>query len=291
MCSETAPRLSFSRDPADDNESPTPEQQQWRRDANLLDHYSNPTTATLTPTADQPFEFSVSSNSGDQYSSSSADELFADGIILPFHRRHTTSSATTFNCSAAHRRAQSFDHPKLPPLAPLPPPSKKSAAPAPESEDQSRASSDHNQHQNQLQPSSSSKSFWGFKRSSSLNCDLKKTLICSLPPLLARSNSTGSVPPIPKKSIQKPDFHPTHKPIISHKQPSSSNSSSGYVYSFPQKPPLKRNPYGSSSSSSHHYPNGTARISPVLNVPISKGTANLFGFGTMLMGKEKKTRK
>ncbi|CAI0400846.1 unnamed protein product [Linum tenue] len=242
MCSETAPRFSFSRDPADDSESPTAEQQQWRRDANLLD-------------PDQPFEFSVSSNSGDQYSSSSADELFADGIILPFHRRHPTSSATTFNCSAAHRRAQSFDHPKLPPLAPLPPPSKKPAAPAP---------------QNQLQPSSSSKSFWGFKRSSSLNCDLKKTLICSLPPLLARSNSTGSVPPIPKKSIQKP--------IISHKQPSSSNSSSGYVYSFPQKPPLKRNP-------------GTARISPVLNVPISKGTANLFGFGTMLMGKEKKTRK
>ncbi|CAI0400847.1 unnamed protein product [Linum tenue] len=236
MCSETAPRFSFSRDPADDSESPTAEQQQWR-------------------SADQPFEFSVSSNSGDQYSSSSADELFADGIILPFHR-------------PAHRRAQSFDHPKLPPLAPLPPPSKKPAAPAPESEDQSRASSDHNQHQNQLQPSSSSKSFWGFKRSSSLNCDLKKTLICSLPPLLARSNSTGSVPPIPKKSIQKPDFHPTHKP----------NSSSGYVYSFPQKPPLKRNP-------------GTARISPVLNVPISKGTANLFGFGTMLMGKEKKTRK
>ncbi|CAI0380828.1 unnamed protein product [Linum tenue] len=201
MCSEIAPQLSFSRDLADENESQTAEdQQQWRRDANLLGHYSN-TTTTITPTpptADQPFEFSVSSNSGDQYSTSSAD-----GIILPFHHRNTRSAAD-FNCSAAHHRVQSLDHIKLPPLPSLPTlpplPTKSST----ESDYQSRASSDH---QNQLQSSPSTKSFWGFKGSSSLNCDLKKTLICSLPPPLSRSNSTGSVPPVPKKSPhQKPNF-------------------------------------------------------------------------------------
>ncbi|CAN1330780.1 hypothetical protein LINPERPRIM_LOCUS35081 [Linum perenne] len=84
----------------------------------------------------------------------------------------------------ASRRAQSFD--KLNLLPPLPPPQKKKFAtititPTPDAvEDQS---------------SKPSKSFWGFKRSTSLNnYDLKKTLIFSLPSLLSRSKSTRSVP-------------------------------------------------------------------------------------------------
>ncbi|CAN1794202.1 hypothetical protein LINPERHAP1_LOCUS20228 [Linum perenne] len=59
------------------------------------------------------------------------------------------------------------------------------------------------------QSSKPSKSFWGFKRSTSLNnYDLKKTLISSLPSLLSRSKSTGSVP-VPKKSSQKNEFTTT----------------------------------------------------------------------------------
>ncbi|CAN1265479.1 hypothetical protein LINPERPRIM_LOCUS12257 [Linum perenne] len=236
MCSETEPRFSFSRDLSDDGDQ---------------SHPPSPPAAA----ADHQFEFSVDSTN-DHYPSSTADELFAGGIILPFRETVTSSfSSSSAFVSAAHRRAQSFDKLNL-----LPPPQKKKPAtittnPPPDAvEDQS---------------SKPSKSFWGFKRSTSLNnYDLKKTLISSLPPLLSRSKSTGSVP-VPKKSSQKNEIH-------HHRKPSSSTS---YAYSFPQKPPLKKK-------------NSTARISPVLNVPaISKGTANLFGLGSILIGKEKKSRK
>ncbi|CAN1128844.1 hypothetical protein LINPERPRIM_LOCUS17098 [Linum perenne] len=245
MCSETEPRFSFSRDLSDDGF-------EFIADSTNA-HYSSSTAA-----ADHRFEFSVDSTN-DHYPSSTADELFAGGIILPFRETVTSSfsSSSSAFVSAAHRRAQSFDKLNL-----LPPPQKKKSAtittnPPPDAvEDQS---------------SKPSKSFWGFKRSTSLNnYDLKKTLISSLPPLLSRSKSTGSVP-VPKKSSQK-------KPIP-HSAKSSSSSSTSYAYSFPQKPPLKKK-------------NSTSRISPVLNVPaITKGTANLFGLGSILIGKEKKSRK
>ncbi|CAN1265481.1 hypothetical protein LINPERPRIM_LOCUS12257 [Linum perenne] len=291
MCSETEPRFSFSRDLSDDGDQshpPSPpadenQQQKFRRDTDLLDHCSTAAAAdhqfefsvdstndhypSSTAAADHQFEFSVDSTN-DHYPSSTADELFAGGIILPFRETVTSSfSSSSAFVSAAHRRAQSFDKLNL-----LPPPQKKKPAtittnPPPDAvEDQS---------------SKPSKSFWGFKRSTSLNnYDLKKTLISSLPPLLSRSKSTGSVP-VPKKSSQKNEIHHHRKPIPHSAKSSSSSSSSStsYAYSFPQKPPLKKK-------------NSTARISPVLNVPaISKGTANLFGLGSILIGKEKKSRK
>ncbi|CAN1782089.1 Glutathione S-transferase U6 [Linum perenne] len=94
------------------------------------------------------------------------------------------------------RRGQSFDKLNLLP----PPPQKKKFAtitttPPPDAtEDQS---------------SKPSKSFWGFKRSTSLNnYDLKKTLISSLPPLLTRSKSTGLVP-VPRNRLRRMKFTTT----------------------------------------------------------------------------------
>lgn len=227
MCSETSPRVSFSHDLS----QPTMGQHEQRRDTTLLEQ---------PPCSD--FEFNICSTSFDQQQWSSADELFANGMLLP-------KTVTPKHDAIA------------PSLVSLPPRPKLSMA------------DDARKDMVQKKPVSN-KSFWGFKRSSSLNCDVKKGLICSLP-LLSRSNSTGSVSSASSK----------HK-HSSPKLPSPSSCCNGYQ--FPQKPPVKKN-HGNCS-----YGNGV-RISPVLNVPppyISKGTANLFGLGSLLRnGKVKKSKK
>lgn len=196
------------------------------------------------------FEFNICSNSFEQ-PSSSADELFANGMILPVQ---------------LIQDKQAVQKCETPALVSLPPPPKLLSTPE-----------DSNKEKSQ------SKSFWGFKRSSSLNCDIKKSLVFSLP-LLSRSNSTGSVPN-PKRSSSLKD----KKPKLSSSSSSSSCCSNCNAYQFSQKPPLKKNYHGNS------YSNGGVRISPVLNVPppyISKGTASLFGLGSFLRnGKDKKIRK
>lgn len=126
-----------------------------------------------------------------------------------------------------------------------------------------------------------SKSFWQFKRSSSLNCDSSRSrsLIRSLH-FLSRSNSTGSAPnskPTPlSKETQKP--HLQKQPSVSSRRSSSASCSSTYYYSY----------------SSSQRPNGV-RISPVLNLPppyISKVTVSFFGFGSLFCnGKVKKKKK
>jgi hypothetical protein len=107
--------------------------------------------------------------------------------------------------------------------------------------------------------SSNTKSFWGFKRSSSLNCgNSYGRSFCPLP-LLSRSNSTGSTPNEIKKQKHVPGLK-------------STSSSTSY-----QKPPLKRN-YGSG---------GHVRINPVLNVP----SANLFGLASLFSNGSKDKNK
>ena len=254
MRSETSPRVSFSHDlgqadhlPIDLNES--------RRDTMLLESCSD-------------FEFNICSSSFEQ-ESSSADELFANGMILPVWLQEK---------QVVHKR-------ELPALVSLPPRPKLSTA-----EDSKKESVRQIMPVNSdLQEKPQSKSFWGFKRSSSLNCDIKKSLIFSLP-VLSRSNSTGSLPNPKRSSIKDSNKHSSQKlSSISMTKSSSSSSyrSSCNAYQFPKKPPLKKN-HGNS------YGNGV-RISPVLNVPppyISKGTANLFGLGSFLRnGKDKKSRK
>ncbi|XWS37642.1 hypothetical protein CRYUN_Cryun19dG0062400 [Craigia yunnanensis] len=254
MCSEISPRLSFSRD-LDQADNVPIELNETRRDTMLLESFSD-------------FEFNICSSSFEQ-ESSSADELFANGMILPvrFQEKKIVQKC------------------ELPALVLLPPRPKLST-----SEDSKKESIRQIMAVNSdLEEKPQSKSFWGFKRSSTLNCDVKKSLICSLP-LLSRSNSTGSVPNPKRSSIKDSNKHSSQKlsPISMTKSLSSSSCcSSCNAYQFPQKPPLKKN-HGNSYGNS-------VRISPVLNVPppyISKGTANLFGLSSFLRNwKDKKSRK
>ncbi|KAF2298707.1 hypothetical protein GH714_025619 [Hevea brasiliensis] len=234
MCSETSPRISFSNGLGQEDDIQI--EQEPRRDTKLLESNSD-------------FQFSICSSVVD-YESSLADELFADGMILPVQVHERTT--------AAPNHMHGHEHPRKVSLPPLPCPSS------------SKENSNKEMMEIMISNSGSlekhqSKSFWGFKRSSSLNCDIKKSLICSLP-LLSRSNSTGSSVPNPKRSTSSP--------------------ASTYVYTFPQKPPLKKN-YGRSHG------NGV-KISPVLKMPppyIAQGAANLFGLGSLLRNGKEKNRK
>ena len=260
MCSETSPpRLSFDLIPVQDHHH----HQQPRRDASLLDMNCD-------------FEFSISTCL--EQESSSADELFSHGVILPSQPRDRV------NTNFTSKQTQNRETPCLNSLPPLPcsENSKKEKL-----KENTVSISDHLLEQ--IRPQSTSKSFWGtFKRSSSLNCENKRSLLCSLP-LLSRSNSTGSV------SSQKrtTSLKEVNKNNSSQKQPlismlrssscssSSSSSSISNPYTMMQKPPLKKG-HGRS------YGNGV-RIIPVINVPppyIPKGTAKLFGFG-----KDRKSKK
>ncbi|TYG84170.1 hypothetical protein ES288_D01G228100v1 [Gossypium darwinii] len=127
----------------------------------------------------------------------------------------------------------------------------------------------------------SSKSFWQFNRSSSLNCESSrsKSLIRSLQ-FLTRSNSTGSNP-IPKETQKQPSL--TRRSSVS----SSSSGTLYYTYygNSTQKPALKK------SCGAHG--NGV-RVSPILNLPnpiISNATVSFFGFGSLFCNGKTKTKK
>ncbi|KAG6385895.1 hypothetical protein SASPL_154778 [Salvia splendens] len=152
------------------------------------------------------------------HESSSADELFFDGKILPIQIKKRLAPAP-------------------PPPSPLPPP-----PPPP------------------LKSEEKHKSFWRFKRSSSLNCGsgYGRTL-CPLP-LLSRSNSTGSTASGKRSSISKQNLLKSNSSQKQQQQQPMSGYSS--------KPPLKKN-----GQFSH-------KFSPVLNVP----PATIFGLGSIFSG-------
>lgn len=179
-----------------------------------------------------PIDFDFCVFRDQDYSSSAADELFFDGKILPIQIKKRLPSPIT-----------------APPPPPPPPP------PQIQEEKQNTKTS----------------SFWGFKRSASLNCGsgYGRTL-CPLP-LLSRSNSTGSNSgggAKPRSSLlnnQKREFLKLGCP----NKPSSSSSASH------QKPPLNKSGYSN-----------RVKITPVLNVP----TSNLFGL-IFSSGKERGKKK
>lgn len=190
------------------------------------------------------FDFCTSQSFQQDAPSSCAEELFSDGKILP----------------------QDIKKQQL--LPPKPP-----AHQSPKKESlKDIIDNSHKTEDKEKDKSSSSRSFWRFKRSSSCGNGYTRSLICSLP-LLLRSNSTGSAPnpkPTPafKSSTQKHKVH-TKSSL------SPSSSFNGYPYS-------KQNKNG-------------IRVSPVLNVPppyISRGTVNLFGLGSLFCsGKDKKKKR
>ncbi|KAI3699453.1 hypothetical protein L2E82_43781 [Cichorium intybus] len=162
------------------------------------------------------FNFCVQQNPNHHHASM-ADELFSDGKIIPTQIKHHPSPP-----------------PPLPPQSPL---ANHTPLPAVDEEQQN-----------------SSKSFWGFKRSSSCGSGYARSL-CPIP-LLSRSNSAGSSTSTKRSSSSKEGF--THK--------HSHNS---------QKPPLRKSSYsyGNNTNTSN-----VVRVNPVLNL----------GFGSFFSNGKKK---
>uniref|UniRef100_A0A0D3CIZ0 Uncharacterized protein n=2 Tax=Brassica oleracea var. oleracea TaxID=109376 RepID=A0A0D3CIZ0_BRAOL len=238
-------RISFAGDLGQSDKALTIEQQPSglvRRDTTLLD---------------SDFEFHTSRS----FDSSPADEIFADGMILPFQ---ATSSML--------KRRYKYELPPIVSSIPPPPPP---PLPLP-SPQQSRK---YCQKETPV-VETSSKSFWSFSRSSSLNCDIKKSLICSFP-RLTRSISTGSVMNSKRAMLRDVDKHsslrhggaPRPQPDPSSCPPSSCCSS----YQFrPQKQS------GKNSCSSR---GGSFRITPVIGGPSPSGLGSI-----LRLSKDKKTK-
>lgn len=242
LCADTpnlvmSPRISFSFDICSTEVIPT---EQRNFSSNSPHSGSNP-----------DFNFLVH-HSLDQ-ESSSADDLFLNGKLLP----------TQIKQKAGGDRDESQPPPLLLPS---------DLHNASTNSDDSRKDHVNEAKRTNLEAEEkhNSKSFWRFKRSSSLNCGSGYARsLCPLPPL-SRSNSTGSSSSVKRPSSSSKD---KHQPIGLTK-PSQSLPSTSY-----QKPPLKKN-YGS-------YGNGV-RINPVLNVPAT----NLFGLGSIFFnGKDKSKKK
>lgn len=197
------------------------------------------------------FDFCVFRESFDQ-ESSSADELFFDGKILPIEIKKRL---------APPRRVEEPSPSPLPSASLPPPPPQKPAKINPSSESEEKQ-----------------KSFWRFKRSSSLNCGsgYGRTL-CPLP-LLSRSNSTGSTSSGKRSSIssnQKQSFVKCNSSNTSQKQQAQQ---SGYSSS---RPPLNKN--------GHFSYGGGIKFNPVLNVPPAAmfGLGSIFSGG----GKDRSKKK
>ncbi|CAA0813503.1 Unknown protein [Striga hermonthica] len=204
-----------------------------------------PVEQYVSPSSTVDFDFCVFRGSFDLDQPSSADELFSGGKILPIEIKRRLAPPKKFEEPLP-------THP--PPYAPIrsPPPPKsgaKIAAASPESEEKQR-------------------SFWRFKRSTSLNCGsgYARTL-CPLP-LLSRSNSTGSAASGKRTSAagnQKQTFVRGNSSNTSQKQ-------GGYN----SRPPLKKS----------HIANGV-KFNPLMNVP----PANFFGLGSFFSGGRVSRRK
>ncbi|XP_026404137.1 probable membrane-associated kinase regulator 1 [Papaver somniferum] len=282
LCTESpgfimSPRISFSHNLYQNDvlqiESPHHQQQSHQ-------HLRSDDSLLLEPN----FDFCISSDSFIQESSSSADELFSDGKLLPLLLKQKLLPSPQQN-SQSH-----YD----------PPPPATAAATVTTLETDSTNSSletdsstepdckeetitEKSSLSSSSTASSNSKSFWGFKRSSSCGNGYKKSLICSLS-ILPRSNSTGSAPNLKSKETQKQKLQKSKSAYSSSSSGSSlSNSSSSSC----QKPPLKKN-YGGYNSI-----NG-GRMNPAHNVPPPYIPGNLFGLGSLFTssnGKDKNRKK
>ncbi|KAA8530583.1 hypothetical protein F0562_005292 [Nyssa sinensis] len=247
LCTEnsgmgTSPRISFSYDLSQTDVVPV-EQYHFR---------SNSSSSSID------FDFCVLERF--EVESSSADELFFDGKILPIQIKKKIVPPKQI-----HRT-----EPPPPPLPlPLPPCDRPDIISSYENSKNKSPKEMKTTTSSESEEKQNSKSFWRFNRSTSLNCGsgYARTL-CPLP-LLSRSNSTGSTPNVK-----------AHKQHLQKNSPPMKRSKSSYTSNTHHKPPLKKS-YGS-------YGNGV-RINPVLNVP----SANFFGLGSIFSsnGKERNKKK
>ena len=277
MCSEmlpliTSPRISFSHDlniEEDDEqvEVKMEEDQEDQEDSSSMDV----SDILDNDHEGQLFDFSFSDSFTFEPSSSSADELFSDGLIRPLQleEKFVTTSKHASVPPTLSQNSSTNDDPSL---------LKDANVVATMSTAANVVESSEHKNQNQA----NSKSFWKINRSSSVHVDedsYKKSSFWSLP-LMLRSNSTGSAPS-PRQISKENKKHNMQKQL----KCSTASSSSFYMYQLSQKPPLKRNHGGS-------YGNNGVFTNPVLNVPppyIGKGTGNLFGITSLF--KEKKDKK
>ncbi|KAL1213101.1 hypothetical protein V5N11_022494 [Cardamine amara subsp. amara] len=246
--SNMSPRISFSRDFCQSDAIPIEKRP-------LRSPNSKPSSLNSSIDFDFCIPGGVTSGESFDQGSWSADELFSNGKILPTEIKKKPES---------HKSSQKEPKPKDGKPVPTKPDSRKQKKPNEEEEDV-----------NITEEKTNTKSFWGFKRSSSLNCGSSYgRSLCPLP-LLNRSNSTGSTSSKQKQSSRK---HTEHVKLQQSSSLSSSSSSSSSSNSSFQKPPLKKS-YGGYSYGSHG--GGGIRVSPVLNVVPS---GNLFGLGSMFSG-------
>lgn len=259
ICSDSSsvgmsPRISFSHDLSQAEGVP-------------IEQYIRTTSSSSID-----FDFCVFRESFDQ-ESSSADELFSDGKILPIEIKRKLGTSSPKKSSTA----SSSEATPTPISAQIPQPSLDDhddhdivdPIKSPKSE---QTSSEKRRGVSESDEKPNGKSFWRFKRSSSLNCGSGYARsLCPLP-LLNRSNSTGSAPNVKRSSSGKDSG-------LGNKQNSLKQSQSAAAAGGYQKPPLKKS-YGS-------YGNGV-KVIPVLNVP----SASMFGLGSIFSpGKDKSKKK
>ncbi|KAL1556639.1 hypothetical protein AAHA92_12233 [Salvia divinorum] len=196
----------------------------------------------LNPTID--FDFFIARN----LQISSADELFANGKILPIPVQTAPPTQIAPNPNINHKNSKNKRLVEF-------------------------LSANEEEEGKPI-----SKSFWQFRRSSSVNCDRGGGLLRSLQ-FLTRSNSTGSVP-YPKPSVLAKVMQKQNSlreaPI---NRPSSAANNQYYHYN---KPSLGK-------SSSRSYGNGV-RIIPVLNIAPNY-TVSLFGIGSLFSTKKSKKKR
>lgn len=230
----------------------------------------------LETTSTTDFEFGTSGSLDQE--SSSADELFSQGILLPREIREKGTVLTRKQQSITEILEEISEEA-----------TKSSSLLESEEKSESKASS----------------IFWSLKRSTSLNLNLdhadsnKKGFLCSLQGL-SRSNSTGSVPNHTKKNkdkamlLQSAGKHPpmpkSSSTSSSSSASSSSSSSTNSSYNnYYQKPQHPKGYYAGPPYS----PGRGSRTNSVLNVPPPYiSNTNLFGLGSLFRnGKDKKTKK
>lgn len=242
LCSENcgvatmSPRISFSHDFSQSDVIPV-EQNPFRSNSSGMN---------------SSFDFDVCVRDSLEQESSSADELFSDGKMLPTEIKKKKAPLKQKDQPQLHLPHQEAVR-----------------------ENASASKKSKNDEVDEKQSSNNNKSFWGFKRSSSCGSGGYGRSLCPLP-LLSRSNSTGSTSPSVKRMPLSSMKQNSHKHTSSSTRPSQSHPLCPNSY---QKPPLKKS-HGS-------YGNHGVRVNPVLNVP----SANLFGLGSIFSSNRDKTRK
>ncbi|KAK9683194.1 hypothetical protein RND81_10G122400 [Saponaria officinalis] len=245
-----SPRISFSHDLK--NCEIVPIEQNSPLKSSLLDY---------------DFDFCVSKRSCDQ-NSSLADELFANGVILPIQIKRKDIKFVSKNNSSSNDSRETEE--------------KQGKFINNNNNNIKNNNSNNiriNNNDNNIN-NDENKSFWKFKRSKSMNCGrIYRRGLCSLP-LLSRSKSTGSSTSAKRSLICKDEISHNNNNINNINNNGKmgnlkNNNSSNY-----QKPPLKKN-YGGGSSYNHG-------VSPIINVVPS---GSLFGFGSLFSNGKDKCKK